>query len=210
MSASTPTRKLTRKEQKAATRLAIKEAAVRCYADLGYERTNIADIARAAGVAQGTFYVHFANKEAIIQELHDEANAELIANLLPIWAEAGRRDARSLIEQTAETVLDFWTEHRKELEFYGEKIVPGLGLTRLRDGVYPPMQRAVADRVLEYGVGPDVEREDVELVVHGLLALWIRIGLQYVFGDHVTRDRAIRVLVDLSVNALRGVLKVEL
>lgn len=203
-------RKLTRKEQKAATRQAIKEAALRCYAERGYDGTNIADIAKTAGVAQGTFYVHFPNKEAIVQEVHDEANAALIARLLPLWAGASAGNARELLTRTADTVLDFWSGHREDLELYGEKILPSLGFQRLRDGTYPPMQRFVADRILAYGVGPGVEPADVELVVHGLLALWIRIGLQHVFGDGVPRERAVRILVDLTLDVLRSILKVDL
>jgi AcrR family transcriptional regulator len=50
-------------------------AAARQFAAFGYRRTNIADIAREAGMAAGTIYRYFANKEevfrAVVRNLHD-------------------------------------------------------------------------------------------------------------------------------------------
>jgi AcrR family transcriptional regulator len=57
------------------TRARIFAAARQRFADFGYRRTGIADIARQAGVAPGTLYRYFQSKEgifrAVIRELHD-------------------------------------------------------------------------------------------------------------------------------------------
>lgn len=44
----------------------------------GYDRTRPQDIARAAGVATGTFYLHFRDKEAAFLAFADEAQAHLL------------------------------------------------------------------------------------------------------------------------------------
>ncbi len=44
---------------------AIVEAAGSLFAQFGYRRTSMDDIAREAGVAKGTLYLHFASKEAL-------------------------------------------------------------------------------------------------------------------------------------------------
>ena len=44
----------------------------------GYDRTRPQDIARAAGVATGTFYLHFRDKEAAFLAFADEAQDELL------------------------------------------------------------------------------------------------------------------------------------
>jgi AcrR family transcriptional regulator len=55
------------------TRLALTQAALRLWGEgdfeAAYEASTAADIARAAGVSKGTFYFHFANKEAILLEM---------------------------------------------------------------------------------------------------------------------------------------------
>ncbi len=52
-----------------ATRQAILEAAEEVFGELSYDRASIAEITRRAGVAQGTFYVYFADKKAAFIEL---------------------------------------------------------------------------------------------------------------------------------------------
>src|SRR5688572_6793342 len=49
----------------------ILDAAARVFAARGFHRTTIRDIAQAAGVADGTIYKHFANKNALLFSLLD-------------------------------------------------------------------------------------------------------------------------------------------
>lgn len=52
-----------------ATRAAILEAAEKVIGKQGFSLSSIADITRAAGVAQGTFYIYFRSKEDVFREL---------------------------------------------------------------------------------------------------------------------------------------------
>ena len=45
----------------------------------GYERTNLRELCKEAGVTTGAFYRHFADKSAIFTELVDEAAGELLS-----------------------------------------------------------------------------------------------------------------------------------
>lgn len=49
----------------------ILEAAARTFAEAGYQRTTIRDVAKAAGVADGTIYNNFANKADLLLSLLD-------------------------------------------------------------------------------------------------------------------------------------------
>jgi len=60
---------VTRQQQKDETRAKIFAAATQLFAQKGYTATTIADIAKAAGVAKGTFFVHFPSKDAVIGAL---------------------------------------------------------------------------------------------------------------------------------------------
>jgi AcrR family transcriptional regulator len=55
-----------REAHKQATRAALRAAAKRLFTEQGYEVTTVADIARAAGVTQRTFYRYFDGKEDLI------------------------------------------------------------------------------------------------------------------------------------------------
>jgi AcrR family transcriptional regulator len=58
----------------AATRSRLLEAAEQVFADLGYHDASIVKITEAAGVAQGTFYLYFAGKKEIFEELMRDLN----------------------------------------------------------------------------------------------------------------------------------------
>ncbi len=61
-----------REQKKLETRQAICDAAVRLFADKGYETTSIEDIAQGAGIGKTTVYGYFANKEEIFLNYCDE------------------------------------------------------------------------------------------------------------------------------------------
>src|SRR3954470_13158535 len=59
---------------------AILRAAIRVFAHNGYFNSKVADIAREAGVADGTVYLYFKSKDGILHSIFDRAMAEFIAD----------------------------------------------------------------------------------------------------------------------------------
>ncbi len=57
------------------------DSAVKTFARTGYHRTRVADIAREAGVADGTVYIYFENKEDILVSLFQELMISFVDNL---------------------------------------------------------------------------------------------------------------------------------
>jgi len=60
-------------------RALILRAATRVFARNGYFNSKVADIARAADVADGTVYLYFKSKEEILHSIFDQNIAEVIA-----------------------------------------------------------------------------------------------------------------------------------
>lgn len=198
-----------RKARKARTRAALLEAGRQAFAEKGYADTNIADIASRAGVATGTVYVHFEGKEALVDELLAAFNAQLAAALEPLLATAPDVSLPVLVRRVAETFLDHWEAHRDFVRTYAERSSAGVPMEGLRDGVNPPVA-GVLRRALAAAVDPGAIRAaDPDLLAHALLAMWLRVGLQYLFNDHVTRETALATLVHATVGAVRAVLEGE-
>jgi TetR/AcrR family fatty acid metabolism transcriptional regulator len=58
---------------------AILRAAIRVFARKGYFNSKVADIAAAAGIADGTVYLYFKGKDQILHSIFDRAMADFIA-----------------------------------------------------------------------------------------------------------------------------------
>ncbi len=69
-------------------REAILKAATKVFAGKGYFNSKVADIAKEAGIADGTVYLYFNSKEEILHSIFDRAMAEFI--------EEGRRELAQL------------------------------------------------------------------------------------------------------------------
>lgn len=195
---------LRRTEQKARTREDLKASARRV---LARRRTlAISAVARAAGVAAGTFYVHFPSKEALLDELLSDFNDELAARLEPVLLAAAGAPLSTIVDAVAAEFLDHWREHRSFVEAYARRLDFSIDITRLRDGINPPML-ALLTMALETAAGArGRSTADTTLLSHALLAMWLRVGLQHLFGPNVSAARARALLVQATVGAVEAVL----
>ena len=64
-----PRRKLRRNEKHEATKRRLFAAGIKVVGQYGYAEASVARITAEAGVAQGTFYLHFENRQALLDEL---------------------------------------------------------------------------------------------------------------------------------------------
>jgi TetR/AcrR family fatty acid metabolism transcriptional regulator len=72
-------------------REALLRAAIKVFASKGYFNSKVSDIAGEAGVADGTVYLYFKNKEDILHSIFDRAMDEFIAD--------GKRELASISGQ---------------------------------------------------------------------------------------------------------------
>src|SRR5512141_2620565 len=99
-----------RAERAAERRGAIVEAAMEEFIARGFAATRLDDVAKRAGVAKGTIYLHFKDKESMFEELIRTAIVPLVVRLgsAPARPDASVRDmieafAKTFIEQVATT-----------------------------------------------------------------------------------------------------------
>jgi len=60
-------------------REAILRSAIKVFAQKGYFNSKVADVAKAAGIADGTVYLYFKSKDEILHSIFDRAMEEFIA-----------------------------------------------------------------------------------------------------------------------------------
>lgn len=127
-----------RQQGKEATRLRVLEAAKAQLESLGYERTSIRAVAKAAGVATGTVLLHFPDKRDLL-------HAALYGDLERTWLAArdakGKRAFRRELSRIAKAFFDY----------YGQR--PLLSRALLRESLFaePPWAGRFAAQVTDVG-----------------------------------------------------------
>ena len=137
---------------RAETRRRLLEAAIALFAEGGLHGVTSAQIARRAGVATGTFYLHFADKEALFHEIAFAALAELRARQEQVSAGLPV-GSREFIRVRTEEFLTFAEEKRELIRMvFGRAESAGLA-DEVREAVVPEIQRWLERRVRE-GLAP--------------------------------------------------------
>jgi AcrR family transcriptional regulator len=180
------------------TRARLLDAAAAVVGRVGYARATTRMIAEEAGVAEGTIYRHFPDKQALFLTAVLERNAPVVAAVEALPAQAGTR-----------TVRDNLVECLTSLASLRDEIVP-LELAVLADPDLAAAQRHAAER----GVATDPHRAlgaylaaeqrlgriraDVDPDQTGLLLLLLLFGLGVQPGLAVTAlvAQAVDLLVD--------------
>ena len=101
--AAPPSTASNRAERRAERRAAIVEAAFDEFVARGFTATRIDDIAKRAGVAKGTIYLHFKDKESMFEELVRTAIVPLVTRLAAPPAPGGT--VRAAVERLADTFI---------------------------------------------------------------------------------------------------------
>ena len=87
--------------------LAIRQAALNVFAQNGFERASIAEIAKAANVAKPLIHYHFASKEVLWQSAVSDAQAALMAETLLFQERLSQLNPMQSIEFISEKMVDF-------------------------------------------------------------------------------------------------------
>jgi AcrR family transcriptional regulator len=93
------------------TRRRILEAAGRCFADLGFAKATVEEIARAAGVSKALVYVHFRGKEELLEAVFEATLDEWGAFT---WSEVERDGTSSIAAAIAimhRASIDYARDH---------------------------------------------------------------------------------------------------
>ncbi|GAA2907529.1 TetR family transcriptional regulator [Actinoplanes cyaneus] len=143
-----------RKEQAAQTEAELKAAAVRVFERAGYLNTKITDITAEAGRATGSFYKHFASKEALLEALLADVLAEGDASAQLPGHGTDFRDR----ETVRWHVASFWSAYRRHhvvmLALQQAALVSATFAERSRDLLAPDLSH-IADHLSELDLPGD-------------------------------------------------------
>lgn len=166
-----------------AKRESILDVAMRHFAEHGYRGARVEDIAAEVGVAKGTVFLHFGNKEGLFLAAYERA-----VGMLPAWLDA----PQDVVERGFWEILDYWLERTEE--FLTEEWVPnrvamigrydtGLGLRRPIDRFMRREDPYGTLEFVEFGVRRGEIRADVDIEMIASMLDWVAERFQDALGS---------------------------
>jgi AcrR family transcriptional regulator len=162
----------------ARTRRRLLEAAEQVFADLGYHEASIVKITEAAGCGQGTFYLYFASKKAVFDEVVLDLNARVRQAMTQASAEGRTRAERELLGFGA--FFRFTADHPalyrivRQAEFVSPETLQ-LHYERLTEGYIHGLQAA-----MDAG---EVAAGDPEVLAWSLMGIGELLGMRWILWN---------------------------
>jgi AcrR family transcriptional regulator len=189
-----------RERQKAETRGRLVEAARALFTSVGYDATRPQDIARAADVAIGTFYVHFSDKRAAFRAFTEAAAHELMERVRDRVADA--RGFEALLLGSLEAIVAFSDENPGVLAAaFADEAVLAAGTsagTSLRDRLAQSLAKELRVGMRARKLRRDYDPTVIAYAIVGLLQQ----GLRYGSYTRVSRETLLSNLVRFCARAL--------
>lgn len=158
-------------------------AAVQLFAERGYEATSTAELARVAGVSEGTIFHHFKTKDGVL--------VHILTNMLDGYAEAmerklaGTRSGMEAIEGILRCHFDYVAEHSTEclvifrdipshilMPTFPARPLIETGIRRFIQFIRASIQRGMQDGTIR-----DVPVEQTVFILRGMLVGLTRMKL---------------------------------
>jgi AcrR family transcriptional regulator len=172
---SAPAESGPRAESTRRRRQAILDAALECFAGLGYDQTTLADIRKKAGASTGSIYHHFGSKERIAASLYlDGVRQTQEAGLTALLR---TRTARTGVAAQVGAYIDWVVAHPDLATFlFAMRRAPFLDddeptIAALNDDIRERSAQWIADRVAA-GELPDLEPDLRWALVFGPCRHW--------------------------------------
>ncbi|PTM42767.1 TetR/AcrR family transcriptional regulator [Bosea sp. 124] len=173
--------KLTRSEKNDDVKRRLFEAAAKMVGRHGYADASVARITDAAGVAQGTFYNHFENRQELLDQLLPVIGQQMVAFIRMRIDKADSEFGKEVTRFRA--FFDFLKETPEFLRILNEaEVFASAGYQRHLDNI-----STAYVRLLKQARGPgrvgDYSDEELEVIVHVLMGARGYLSRRYAYGE---------------------------
>ncbi|WP_407151340.1 TetR/AcrR family transcriptional regulator [Bradyrhizobium sp. ORS 86] len=172
--------KLNRVERNAWTKQKIFDAATKIVGKYGYAEASVARITEAAGVAQGTFYNHFENRQELLDQLLPKIGLDMVRF---IRARTGTADAARQEIERFSAFFDFIREVPEFLRILNEaEFFAPVGYQKHFDNISSAYVR-ILQRARAAGATNTFSDEEFEAIVQVLMGARGYLSRRYSYSE---------------------------
>ncbi len=210
MTKKAPTRKarsrsgISRAEQKRATHARFLVAARECFADRDVREVHMLDISARAGTSVGAIYVHFENREALIDALVGEFRTDLIATLVGTLTATDEKSVPVAIENLANAYLVKLTEFSPYVSMFASYSARTMSSDALRAGVSAPLVQMLTATLAILG-GTVTYRGDLQVLATTIASIWRGVAITTVARPKSDVPAMSQTLAALTVAVLEKI-----
>ncbi len=186
-------------------RLPIFDAAVKVFAEKGFARATVEEIARQAGIAKGTIYNNYKSKRELFLALLEEGIDRLEA---AVNREVARKETvLAKLEALISAQLGFFEEYRDYCKILLSEVW-GLGhrweeqVQRLRSGYFQTIRELLEKGQEEGVIRRDLEAETAAAAIFG--AVGVAALDRFVFAGEYKYDQSLQTLKQLLLKGVRA------
>jgi AcrR family transcriptional regulator len=200
-----PSRALSRDESKAITRQRLLDGAARLLGEVGYGGLSTSAVARVAGVAQPTFYVHFRDMDDLLRTLGAERIGALRSRLRT--AREGLLAGRGVdaVRETFRVSLETWIENPGLFRLYAqEQQHPTSPMGKMARDLRAEVHRDLVEDLTRLGLpaANAAERERLHMMADAMIAQTEALARGYLDGVYKSVDAVVDVLTRFAVGVL--------
>lgn len=199
----------TRREAKAATRQALLDAALRILDEDGSGALTTISVTKRAGIAQSSFYAHFADMDDLLEHLTQQlARQRQSTTRRARWRfGAERSEGRGEVRDMFRVPLEGLLRHPEILRLVlRSRLDPTSPLGRWSRELVEDNRRELIADLVAGGVPnrTDGERRRLEMFADGVIALTETMALGAVEGRYAHIEEIVDVLLDFTSGFFRG------
>ena len=192
-----------RDDQTRETKRRLVTSAIELVSEVGWRRTTVEHIAERAGVAKGTFFVHFKTKEAIVVTLVQQQVGAATAARDAVIARAG-----TVLERLEAATMTLGTQAASNIELSRAVLIASLESREVggaSDAVFGRLFAIMTADAREGIASGAIRGPDAETVVSLLMASYLGAALHCTSSPHAKPlAEVLRPLVDATLAALAG------
>jgi TetR/AcrR family fatty acid metabolism transcriptional regulator len=194
-----------KKANQSSKRRQILDAAVKVFARNGFYNSKVLDIAKEAGVANGTVYLYFPSKDDILISIFEEQMGELIGYMgQEIQKESGSLNKlrklismqMHLIETNSELTELLLVELRQSKKFLKSNATDMM--SKYIDMISDVLKEGIAEGAIDENIDVAIVGTMLFSAVEGLATRWILEGTSY------SLDKAADMVIKVFLNGISG------